>query len=175
MSNTPGSRFRALPLTEGVPHIVEAKHRLDGSVSRYECELVARMPSLLVALFRLAGRDGPVDSYGLFWPRRPYLAYHLVPRTPGAPVRTRFDVVRDMRIGADEVAYTDLVLDLWVRDGVLEWEDEDEVADAEAAGMLGATDRARIEATRALLERRHARIIAEVRDTLAGLGRLPAG
>jgi len=166
--------YRALPLDPGVPHVFEVKRHLDGRAGRFECELVARLPSAVVVRFPLEAGHGPVDSYGVFWPRRSYLVYHLVPRDPATPVRTRFDVLRDCRIDAvteagGEVSYLDLELDLWVTDGVPQWEDEEDVEAARAAGLLDAADLARIERTRDLLTRRHAAVIAEVRALLASL------
>lgn len=176
MTQPEAPRYRALPLDPAVPHVFEVKRHLDGREGRFECELVARLPSVVVVRFPLEAGHGPVDSYGVFWPRRSYLVYHLVPREAGAPVRTRFDVLRDMRIGGvtpeagGELSYLDLELDLWVTDGVPRWEDEEDVEAARAAGLLTPADLARIERTRDLLTRRHAAVIAEVRALLASLG-----
>ena len=167
--------YRALPLNPAVPHVFEVKRHLDGRVGRFECELVGRRPSVVVVRFPLEAGHGPVDSYGVFWPRRSYLVYHLVPREAGAPVRSRFDVLRDCRIDAvtdagGDVSYLDLELDLWVTDGVPQWEDEEDVEAARDAGLLTSADLARIDRTRDLLTRRHASVIAEVRALLASLG-----
>jgi hypothetical protein len=77
-----------------------------------------------------------------------------------------------MHLAADEVRYTDLLLDLWVEGGIARWEDEDEVAEAAAAGRLDAADLARIERGRQLLVRRHRAVVGEVRWLLRELGRL---
>ncbi len=162
---------RAVPI---VP-IVEVKRRLDGSEARFACELVARPPAALVACYRFRDAGGPVDSYGWFWPRRPYLCYYMVRPRTGRLVAVRFDVVRDVALGVPgEVRYTDLLLDLWVRDGVATWEDDDELAAAAAAGLLTPHDRARIERARRTLARGHARIAAALRRALVALGRLPS-
>jgi hypothetical protein len=172
-------QYRALPLRDGVPRVTEVKRHLDGRVGRFECELLARAPSLVVARFPLEARYGPVDSYGFFWPRRSYLVYHLVPREVGEPVRSRFDVLRDMRIdevspdSGGEVSYIDLELDLWVTDGVARWEDEEDVTRGAHLGWLPAADLVRIARTRDLLSRRHPQIIREVRRMLAALGVRP--
>jgi predicted RNA-binding protein associated with RNAse of E/G family len=103
----------------------------------------------------------------------------------GEAVITRFDVVRDVEIDAPgEVRYTDLFLDLRIEHGAarretapwetVSWEDEDEVAAAARAGLLSPADRRRIDRARAVLDRGHARITAEVRRLLRSLGRLPA-
>lgn len=175
MTRPEAPRYRALPLDPAVPHVFEVKRHLDGHVGRFECELVARLPSVVVVCFPLEAGHGPVDSYGVFWSRRSYLVYHLVPREAGVPVRTRFDVLRDCRIdgvteAGGELSYLDLELDLWVTDGVPRWEDEEDVEAARTAGLLTPADLARIERTRDFLSRRHRAVIAEVRTLLEGLG-----
>ena len=160
--------------------ITEVKRRLDGSEQRFDCELVHRTPWLVAVCFRVERppfglSNGPIDSYGFFWRRRPYSCYHMVRPGSGEAVVTRFDVVRDVLLdGPGEVRWTDLLLDLWVRGGVARWEDEDEVAEAVRDRLLGSADRARIAHARAVLERGHPRVTAEVRRLLRALGRLPA-
>lgn len=155
------------------PRIIEVKRHLDGREQRFECELVHRTPSLVVALYRFEADAGPIDSYGCFWARRPYLCYHMVHRDTGREWRTRFDVARDMRLDAGEVSYTDLLLDLWSDSAGPVWEDDDELAGAARAGRLDAGDLERIERARAVLTRRHRAVVREVRAMLRGLGRLP--
>ena len=144
--------------------ISEVKRKLDGTVQRFDCELITRTPSLVVALYRFEDRRGPVDSYGLFWARRPYLCYYLVPQDRGLQPRARFDVIRDMSLGAVEVSYTDLILDLWVVDGALRWEDEAELNAATRSGLVSTADRADIDRARDILTRGHRRIVREVEN-----------
>lgn len=153
--------------------IVEVKRKLDGSEQRFDCELIERSSSLVVARYRFEAEVGPVDSYGCFWARRPYLCYHMVRREDGREWVSRFDVVRDVRLGAQEVSYTDLLLDLWVDANGARWEDDDEVEAARAAGVLGDRDLERIEHTRALLTRRHRAVVREIRTRLERLRALP--
>jgi hypothetical protein len=129
---------------------------------------------MVIALYRFDAEVGPLDSYGCFWVRRPYLAYHMVHRATGEEWRTRFDVVRDMHLGTSEVRYTDLLLDLWSDVTGAQWEDEDEVVEAARSGRLSATELARIDRARARLTRRHRTVVGEVRGLLRALGRLPA-
>jgi hypothetical protein len=157
--------------------ITEVKRRLDGSEQRFACELVTRTPALVVACYRFEARagffaahTGTVDSYGLFWAGRPYLCYYMVRPTDGALLAARFDVVRDVRLHANEVRYTDLLLDLWIEGGVAHWQDEDEVAEAERLRRLAPADGARITRTRDLLARDHNRVVAEARRTLVTAG-----
>jgi hypothetical protein len=154
--------------------ITEVKRHLDGRERRFDCEVVHRTPLMVVALYRFDAEGGPLDSYGCFWLRRPYLAYHMVHRESGEEWRTRFDVVRSMHLGTSEVSYTDLLLDLWSDGAGTQWEDEDEVAEAVGSGRLQAADLARIERARALLTRRHRAVVQEIRGMLHALGRLPA-
>lgn len=159
------------------PTITEVKRRLDGTEQRFGCELVSRTRDLVVVCFRYEARAGffasyagPVASYGLFWSRRPYNCYVMVRPSDGALLAARFDVVRDVQLDTTEVRYTDLLLDLWVEGGVPQWQDEDEVAEAEAAGHLVPADSARITRAREVLTRGHPRVVTEARRTLLEAG-----
>ncbi len=160
------------------PRITEVKRQLDGSEQRFDCELVHRSAALVIVCYEMRRADQRpdrwLDSYGFFWPRRPYNCYHIVRPQSGEVVLSRFDLLRDVDLGTPgEVGYTDLLLDLRVeRDGP-RWEDDDELAEAVAAGRVTAAERAHIERVRGVLDRGHGRIIAEVRRTLTSLGRLP--
>jgi hypothetical protein len=160
-------------VTRTAERILEVKRRLDGSTARFDCELVARSPHLVIACYRFRDALGPVDSYGWFWRRRPYLCYYMLRSGEDRPFALRFDVVRDVELAPAEIRYTDLLLDLWVRDGVAAWEDEDEVSAATAAGLLPAADLARIERARRTLQHGHRRIAVALRRQLAALGRFP--
>lgn len=161
--------------------IIEVKRKLDGSEERFATELVHHSPSLLLVLFRIDRGPDSLDSYGCFWPRRPYGCYHIV-RPPGAPdagreVLSRFDVLRDVEIDGDEVRYLDLLLDLVVRVDAAgriktRWEDEDEVVAALASGLLDAAGGAYVAGARRTLERRHRRVVGEIRALLRRLGRI---
>ncbi len=153
-----------------LPSVVEVKRRLDGSEQRFDCELIERTASLVIARYRFEGELGPIDSYGCFWVRRPYLCYHMVHREDGREWVSRFDVVRDMRLGPTEVSYTDLLLDLWVDADGARWEDEDEVEVATRAGILSTPDLERIERARDTLARRHRAVVREIRARLGLLG-----
>lgn len=156
------------------PRIIELKRRLDGSEQRFDCEFVQRTPSLVVVCFEMQRPAGRLDSYGFFWPRRPYNCYHIVRPESGEAVLSRFDVLRDVDVRTPgEVGYTDLLLDLRVGSDGPRWEDEDELAAAVADGRVTASELARIERARGVLDRGHGRIIVEVRRTLRALGRLP--
>lgn len=157
--------------------VTEVKRRLDGSEQRFACELVVQTPALVVARYRFEARPGffathagPTDSYGLFWARRLYLCYYMARPADGALLAARFDVLRDMRLEGGEVRYTDLLLDLWVAEGVARWEDEEDVVEAERAGRLHPADSARIARTRDVLSRSHGRVIAEARQALRAAG-----
>ena len=161
--------------------IIEVKRKLGGGEERFATELVHRSPSLLLVLYRIERGDDSLHSYGCFWPRRPYGCYHIV-RPPGAPdagreVLSRFDVLRDVEIDGDAVRYLDLLLDLVVRVDAAgrvraRWEDEDEVEAALASGLLDAAGGAYVARARGTLERRHRRVVGEIRALLRGLGRI---
>ena len=161
--------------------ITEVKRKLGGGEERFATELVHRSPSRLLVLYRIERGDDSLDSYGCFWPRRPYGCYHIV-RPPGTPdagreVLSRFDVLTDLEVVGDEVRYLDLLLDLLVRVSPagrlsVRWEDEDEVEAALASGLLDAAGAAYIERARRTLERRHRRAVGEIRALLRRLGRI---
>ena len=169
-------------MTAAAPRtVIELKRTLDGREQRFETEFVHRSASVLVVLYRLERGAASLDSYGFFWVRRPYNCYHMV-KPPGSAdagreVASRFDVVRDLEIAPHEVRYLDLLLDLWVEDGalrrVVRWEDEDEVADALRNGLLSPADVAYIERARRTLQRRHRRVVSEIRTLLRALRRIP--
>jgi predicted RNA-binding protein associated with RNAse of E/G family len=98
-------------------------------------------------------------TYGFFWQGRHYTLYRFV-GPDGRLIAHRFDVVDDVRISRRRVEYLDLALDLWVDpQGRVRVEDEDEVADFAARGLLSAERLALIERTRRYLVSRHRRII----------------
>lgn len=189
MTAASGPGEPAAPGTAARPaRIVEVKRRPGGVDERFDCELVHLTPWRVIVCYRVtqpppgvrAAFGAPLDSYGFFWRRRPYICYQMVRPRDGAPAVTRFDVVRDVEVrgevqAAREVRYTDLYLDLWVDEaGRARWEDGDEVEQAARAGLLDAADLARIDRTRGVLDRGHARVTAEVRRVLRTLGRLPS-
>ena len=157
--------------------ITEVKRHLDGSVERFDCELVLRRPHLIVVLFEhrrgrsTSGFHIPRGSctHGFFWRRRPYCVYRMA-GPDGRPIADRFDVVEDVRLGEHEVSYLDLLLDVWVApDGAVRVEDEDEVAEYARRGLLSRAQRDRIRRTRTLLLRRHRAIASEAARLLEGL------
>lgn len=141
---------------------------------RFECELIDANAQRVVVLYRFQRDGAAIESYGVFWRRRPYNCYYAVPAGGGAPLFVRFDIVRDVEFDLErtppEVRYTDLLLDLLAEQDGPRWEDEDEVAAVLDRGTLSPSDARRIEATRTLLDRRWRRITAEVRALLQGLG-----
>ncbi|MEX2159473.1 MAG: DUF402 domain-containing protein [Dehalococcoidia bacterium] len=149
--------------------ITETKRHLDGSEHQFECELVLRRPDIVVVRFdhwegrSAGGFDIPRGSRtdGFFWRRRHYSLYRMT--GPDArPIADRFDIVEDVRFEESEVSYLDLLVDVWVApDGTVLVEDEDEVEDHLARGLLSQAQRDRIERTAALLKRQHRRIIYE--------------
>ena len=155
--------------------ITEVKRHLDGRVERFDCRLVLRLPHVVVLRFdhpsalRVDGVSIPKGSrsYGFIWRRRPYLLYRIL-GPDGRLIAHRFDVVEAVRLGEQEVSYTDLLLDVWVdAAGNPRVEDEDEVADYVRRGQLSTARRIRIRRTRDLLLRRHQTIAREASRLLA--------
>ena len=147
--------------------ITEVKRHLNGREVRFDLQLVLRRPHLIVASFvhpKTLQRDGftferGAVSYGFFWRRRPYVMYRML-GPQGRLVANRFDVVEDVHLGEREVSYRDLLLDIWIdASGVVQVEDESDVADARREGTLSNAQLERINRTRDLILRRH-RVIA---------------
>lgn len=156
--------------------IQETKVTLDGLQQTFECGVIALSPRLVIVRFEhpASRRAGefliPAGSitYGFFWPGRHYNLYRFT-ASDGSVIVYRFDVVDGVRITPGRVRYTDLLLDAWLTvTGDIRFEDEEEVAAAEAAGILSPRRRAIIARTRRLLARAHARIVTEAERDLAG-------
>jgi len=155
----------------------EVKRHLDGRQQVFQCQGLALTPRYGVVAF-VSERDATLSwgtipkgttTYGFFWSQRPYILYRFV-SPAGVLYGHRFDVVERVRLGPDSIEYADLLLDLFVgRDGVLRWDDEDEVADYAARGLLTNSQRQRIEKTKAFLLARHREVIREAEKLLEGL------
>ncbi len=157
--------------------ITETKRHLDGSAHRFACELLALRPQFAIVLFRHGrGRSAggfrfPRGSrtYGFFWRRRSYSLYRMLGPS-GRLIAHRLDVLEDVRLSETEVSYLDLSLDIWVDpEGAVTIEDEDEVADHAAHGLLSKAQQRHIARTRKLIVRDHRRIIREAERLLADL------
>jgi hypothetical protein len=157
--------------------IHETKRTLDGRRQSFDCGLVAVTPRLAIVRFEhpaarsVGGFFFPIGSHtlGFFWAGRHYNLYRFT-GPDGAVIAYRFDVVDSVRVTPDHVGYTDLLLDAWLPPGGdPRVEDEDEVAQAEAAGLLTPRRRTIIERTRRLLERHHHRIVTEAERELVNL------
>ena len=149
--------------------ILETKESLDGRSETFECLALRVSRSVAIVRFdhpaerRVAGFFFPAGSYtvGFFWAHRTYNCYRFT-GPDHAAIAYRFDVVDRVRIRPGHVSYRDLLLDLWISPaGVVTVEDDDDVAAASASGLLDQRQQATIERTRALVMRRHARIISE--------------
>ncbi len=166
----------ALPAT-----IQETKHYLDGRSISFNCALVQQTPRLVIVRFdhpaarTVAGfhfREGS-HTIGFFWPGRTYNLYRFT-GPDGAVIAYRLDVVDGVRLRPGHVRYTDLLLDAWVAPDGRAWlEDEEEVAAADAEGLLSPRRRAIIARTARLLLRAHARIIGGAEVELAAVAVAP--
>lgn len=159
--------------------ITEVKRHPDGGEHRFECELMLRTSRVAVVRFRhwrgrsYGGFSIPRGSvtHGFFWPRRPYLVYRMV-APDGAPIADRYDIVEDVRVSEDEVSYLDLLLDIWVAPGgAVTVEDEEEVEDFAARGLLSPEQVAKIERAQGLVLRRHGAIVREAERLLDEVSR----
>lgn len=158
-----------------MPTVIEIKRHLDGRSETFTCDALAISSRLMLVVFhhQLARTAGgfliPAGSrtYGFFWPGRTYNVYRFT--TPdGAAIAYRFDVVDGVQVRAGQVAFLDLLLDIWLPPGgPPRVEDEEEVAAATTAGLLNGRHLAIIARTRRLLLRDWPRIVAEVERTLS--------
>ncbi len=156
-----------------IPHqqITERKIKADGSVHEYVCDLVFASEELLVIVYvmnrggTLPGIGLPVPpgsvSYGYFWRERPYNLYRMK-RPDGSIIAHRIDAVTGVGWTEGVLEYRDVVLDWWLpATGGLIAEDQDELEDAIANGLLSAAEIAAAEAARLAVESRWREIIAE--------------
>jgi hypothetical protein len=164
------------PAIEGYPvgtAISELKHKPDGKVSRYQCELVAGGTRFAMVLFRVTNPgafDTPVAiepgtrSFGFFWAARPINAYRFV-AADGTVVAHRFDAMADVRIKPDAIEYRDLALDWWaLPDGTLLEEDRDEFEGLVAAGTFDRSEVAMVQKATQLVHSRYRHIIDELEE-----------
>lgn len=145
--------------------ITEVKRHLDGRVETFACQAVRVSPSHAVVRFvspaPLGGYPPGTVTLGVFWRDRPYNLYRLE-APDGRLLGHRFDAVADVRITPDRIEYVDLLLDVVVEpDGTVRVEDEDEVAAADAAGLLSPERAALVERARRELVAEHARVMEE--------------
>ena len=100
---------------------LEIKHRLDGSIARFECLLLEESDDEVVIMYVIP-RKGRVEdivlpagcmSFGYFWNDRHYNVYHWMAKT-GATLGTYFNVCDETKIRTDSVSWRDLIIDLLV-------------------------------------------------------------
>lgn len=160
---------------------LEIKHRLDGSIARFECLLLEESDDEVVIMYVIP-RKGRVEdivipagslSFGYFWSRRHYNVYHWVTET-GETLGTYFNVCDETKIGEYSVSWRDLIIDLLVTpDGrcrVLDWEELPQDLDEGLAQLIKETEES--------LQGQYRSVIAEVKARSAeymiteGLGRV---
>ena len=160
--------------------VLEVKRFPEGRRETYRCLALDVGPRLAVLLFhhpserRAGGFVFPAGSrtYGFFWARRHYLLY-VLHGPDGRLIAHRFDVVDEVRLRPGRVEYLDLALDVWVDPSSRAWtEDEEEVAELAAQGLLLPRRLDLIERTKRLLLTRHDRIVAEAQRELRRLGQI---
>lgn len=119
--------------------IIERKTRLDGSTEEYRCGVLSLEPGRRAVLRYALDREWVVAggaivvpkgavTIGHYWADRPYNVYHWL--VGGRTLAYYCNIVTDTTIGADLVAYTDLVIDILLRpSGAADVLDEDELPD----------------------------------------------
>jgi predicted RNA-binding protein associated with RNAse of E/G family len=148
----------------------EIKRRPNGREERFDCQAVRVTEDLAVASFRIPVAVGPVPkgstTLGFFWRRRNYNLYRFLGRD-GDVLLHRFDVVDEVEIDEDSVAYTDLYVDVLVSPtGEVTIEDEDELRRAAARGQIDDRQVAAIERALRTITRDWRRIVREALSAL---------
>lgn len=139
--------------------LIERKVGLDGSARDFPLERWLVADDLIVG--RWAAIDDPqyehlagFTSWGVWWPGLPYGAYR-VHRPDGSLRVHRLDALNEVRCDGEVVAFDDLLLDAVISpDGEVSIEDEDEVEQALAEGLLDLEQRWRIAWVRHMFEHR---------------------
>lgn len=168
------SRLPAPP----VGRLIERKITLDGGVQEFPLERWLVSERLIVGRWISDGAppfegSAGFTSWGVWWPQRPYGGYRIH-RPDGSLRLYRIDALEDARCDHGVIEYRDLLLDALIRPGgEAAIEDEDEVAEAERANRLSASQRWRIAWMRGMFERRPGllceRIDAAVEEAVAAV------
>jgi predicted RNA-binding protein associated with RNAse of E/G family len=120
--------------------ITERKTRLDGTVVEYACDAVVVEPGRRAVVRYVSDQDRAIEgtdlvvrkgtvTIGHFWVDRPYGVYHWL--DANRTVALYVNVATDTKIDANEIAYTDLVIDVLLRPGgAIEILDEEEIPPA---------------------------------------------
>ncbi len=154
---------------------LELKRYPDGAEMAYDCSLVA-YDGRAAAVRYVYEREAvwhehrlPVGgrTYAWYWRGRRYLLYRMY-GPDGDHIVDRFDVVDRLRLRRDGVEFRDLYLDVWIDGaGVARLDDERELAEAVAGGLLTPDEAAAAHRTARLLLRGQARLIGEAERWLA--------
>ena len=149
--------------------VTEVKTRLDGSVERWVCELLALEPDRTATLRYTIGGERAVGGTGLvltagtvtlahYWIDRPFNVYHWL--AADRTLAYYASVVEPVEIDAERVAYRDLAVDVLIRpSGQLEILDEDELP-----VDLAAADRKRIAEALEQIVANPKQLIREIED-----------
>ena len=138
--------------------LIERKVALDGVTQEFPLERWLVTDELIVGRWLSDGAppfegSAGFTSWGVWWPGRPYGGYRIH-RPDGSLRLYRFDALEAVRCDGEVIEYHDLLLDALIRPGqeaVIE--DEDEVAEADAAHRLSTDQRWRIAWVRGMFER----------------------
>ncbi|MBT8489729.1 MAG: DUF402 domain-containing protein [Deltaproteobacteria bacterium] len=149
----------------------EIKHRLDGSIVRFECLPVQVSYDEAVIVYELP-RKGRVDdivlpagslSFGYFWSDRNYNVYHWVTEA-GKTLGTYFNVCDETRIGEEYVSWRDLIIDVLVtpdkRCRILDTEELPKNVDERLARLIQDTEE--------YLQDQYRSLIVEIKTRTAG-------
>jgi predicted RNA-binding protein associated with RNAse of E/G family len=149
----------------------ENKHRLDGSIQRFECLSVQVSHDEAVIMYQLPWKARVEDvvlpagslSFGYFWTDRNYNVYHWVTED-GETLGTYFNICDKTRIGEESVSWRDLIIDLLVTpDGrcrVLDSEELPQNLDERLSRLIKETEE--------YLQGQYRSVVAEIKTRTAG-------
>ncbi len=150
---------------------LEIKHRLDGSIERFECLAIQVTANEAVVVYEVP-QDVQLNdfvvpsgtlSFGYFWRDRNYNVYHWVPEA-GKTLGIYFNICHETTIDEDFISWKDLIIDLLATpDGRCRVLDIGEVPRSLDKGLIHL-----IKETAKHLQGHYRSVIAEVEKRTAG-------
>lgn len=161
--------------------ILEIKRHKNKPEQRFLCDLALREEGYLVILYRAenAGRIADIDiapgstTIAHYRQGCGYVLWRMF-AADGTLIGSLFHICAGTAIQEASVSYDDLILDIWITpQGEARVLDEDELAEAAAAGLVTAAEQRWIERQKRLILARHGTIIdgaaAIEKQIIAGL------
>ena len=156
---------------------LELKRHLDKPDAVYSCQLVRRGDDYVILRYVSdhSQRVGDVEiapgtiTYALYRAGRGYVTWRMV--APDGRLKGHlFHICKDIQIGKDQVAYLDLMLDLWIDpSGTMQILDREELDVFAKQGVVSQEDMAWIAAGEAEISAGFSEIAAELEALVGGI------